>query len=163
MDAGKLVYLGLGSNLGEREFTLRRALDLLIAPDLRLTKVSSIYETAPMYDTAQGAFLNMAVEARTTLFPRQLLARCRKVELALGRRRTRVNGPRTIDIDVLLYAQNVITTRELTVPHPGLPERRFVLEPLAEIAPDLRHPQTRRTMRELLREVVGQRVERFTH
>jgi 2-amino-4-hydroxy-6-hydroxymethyldihydropteridine diphosphokinase len=100
------------------------------------------------------------VEAETDLFPKQLLARLQKIERQLGRKRIRPKGPRTIDIDILLYGEAVIATDELTVPHPRMEERRFVLEPLAELGPDLRHPVTRRTVREMLRAVAGQQVRR---
>lgn len=152
--------MGLGTNLGDREGHLQAALTLLEAPDLHVTRVSSIYETAPMYDTAQPAFLNMVAEGETTLFPRQLLHRLQKIENELGRLRTRPNGPRTIDLDLLLYGRTISGAADLTIPHPRLAERRFVLEPLAELAPGLRHPVLHRTMKELLREVADQQVRK---
>jgi 2-amino-4-hydroxy-6-hydroxymethyldihydropteridine diphosphokinase len=100
------------------------------------------------------------LEARTTLFPRQLLTRAKKIEHDMGRNRTIVNGPRVIDIDILLYAESIVRTDGLEIPHPRLPDRRFVLEPLAELAPDLRHPLTRKTIRELLARVADQTVRR---
>jgi 2-amino-4-hydroxy-6-hydroxymethyldihydropteridine diphosphokinase len=146
----KLVYLSLGSNLGDREQMLRLALERLAAPDLRILRVSSIRETEPVDVLDQPRFLNLVAEAETGLFPKQLLARTARIELELGRKRLRPKGPRTIDIDILLYGDAVIDSPELTVPHPRMAERRFVLEPLAELAPDLRHPVTRRTVREML-------------
>lgn len=156
----KKIYLGLGSNLGEREHMLRAALDALESPQLHVLRVSPVYETEPMDVKSQGWFLNLAVEAETELFPLQLLSRTAKVEIQLGRRRLLPKGPRTIDIDILLIGNAIITTRELEVPHPRFRERRFVLAPLADLAPALRDPVTRKTVRELLGELQGQSVRR---
>ncbi len=156
----KTVYLGLGSNLGDREAHLRRAIAELRSPELEIVKVSPVYETAPQGFLDQGWFLNLVVEAATTLFPVQLLNRCRRVERLMKRRRQIANGPRTIDIDVLLYGTAMIRTRGLEVPHPRYHERRFVLEPLVEIAPDLKDPVTKRGVREMLAEVHDQKVTR---
>lgn len=156
----KTVYLGIGSNLGDRGEHLNRARSLLQAPDLQIARASSIYETEPRDLVNQPWFLNQVLEARTTLFPRQLLARAKKIEQEMGRKRTIVNGPRIIDIDILLYADSVLKTDGLEIPHPRLPERRFVLEPLAELAPDLRHPVTKKTIRDLLAGVADQQVRR---
>ena len=157
----KRVYLSLGSNLGDREANLRAAIAQLGTPGVRILRVSSLYETEPMEVRDQPWFLNLVVEAETGLFPKQLLARIRKIDLALGRKRVRPKGPRTIDIDILLYGESIIDTAELTVPHPRMAERRFVLEPLAELAPDLRHPVSRRSMSELLAATAGQLVKRL--
>lgn len=146
----RIIYLGLGSNLGEREAHLRRALHLIDSWDLRVKRVSSVYETAPMYKENQGQFLNAVVEAQTTLFPMRLLLRLQTIERKMGRRRKVVNGPRTIDLDILLFGNSIVETGTLTIPHPRMEERRFVLEPLAELAPDLHHPVAKRTIRELL-------------
>jgi 2-amino-4-hydroxy-6-hydroxymethyldihydropteridine diphosphokinase len=156
----KTVYLSLGSNLGDRQANLRRAVDSLAAQGLRILRVSSLYETEPIELRDQPWFLNLVVEADTDLFPKQLMSRIRKIELALGRKRTRPKGPRSIDIDILLFGESVIDTEELVVPHPRMTERRFVLEPLAELAPELRHPVSRRTIRELLAATAGQAVTR---
>jgi 2-amino-4-hydroxy-6-hydroxymethyldihydropteridine diphosphokinase len=147
----KTIHLSLGSNLGDRERNLRAAIERLGAPDLRVLRVSPIYETEPMEKTDQGWFLNLVVEAETTLFPLQLLARTQKIERALGRVRTVPKGPRTIDIDILFYAAAVVHTGKLEIPHPRLSERRFVLAPLHDLAPELRHPVTRATVAEMLR------------
>lgn len=156
----KVVYLGLGSNVGDREAQLQEALGKLEAPDLRLQRVSSVYETEPIGLREQAWFLNLAAEFRTDLFPKQLLHRIQRVERELGRKRVVLNGPRTIDIDILLYGNAVINAGELTVPHPRYRERRFVLEPLAELNPSLRDPVTGRSVAELLRDLRGQAVRR---
>jgi len=156
----KTVYLSLGSNLGDREGCLRRAIALVGAAGVRVLRVSSLYETEPLEVRDQPRFLNV-VEAETELFPKQLLARLQKIELDLGRRRTRPKGPRPIDIDILLYGRSAIESAELTVPHPRLADRRFVLEPLAELAPELRHPVNQRTIRELLAATAGQVVRKL--
>lgn len=157
----KKVYLSLGSNLGDRERNLGAALGKLAAPDFWIERVSSVYETEPVDTNDQRWFLNLAVEAATDLFPMQLLWRIGKVEHALGRVRAAPNGPRTIDIDILLYSRAVIRSAALEVPHPRMAERRFVLTPLAELAPDLRHPVTRRTVREMLDMAPEQTVRRL--
>ena len=144
----KLVYLSLGSNVGEREENLRSAIAKLGRLG-KLVAVSSFYETEPMEVRDQPWFLNCAVALRTELMPRQFLSRMLKIEQEMGRRRVRPKGPRTIDIDILLFGSSVVHTPQLDVPHPALHQRRFVLEPLAEIAPDVRHPVFKRTAREL--------------
>lgn len=156
----KTVYLGLGSNVGDREGNLRAALDALAAADLRVVRVSPVYETEPLEMTAQRWFLNQVVEAETSLFPKQLLARVGRIERVLGRVRTAPNGPRTIDIDILLYAAAVVRAAELEIPHPRMAARRFVLAPLADLCPELRHPVTRKTVREMLEATPKQAVRR---
>jgi 2-amino-4-hydroxy-6-hydroxymethyldihydropteridine diphosphokinase len=156
----KTVYLSLGSNVGDREHMLREAQRLLQAPDLRITRVSSVYETEPLDVKAQPWFLNLVLEIETSLFPMQLLARTQKIERQLGRKRGSAKGPRTIDIDILLVGNSVIHSPNLVVPHPRMADRRFVLEPLAGLAPDLRHPVLRRTVSELLEGTLGQAVRR---
>jgi 2-amino-4-hydroxy-6-hydroxymethyldihydropteridine diphosphokinase len=154
--SGKTVYLGLGSNVGERDEMLQAAIDRLQSRELRILRASSIYETEPQGRRNQRWFLNLVVEAQTDLFPRQLLGRIARIEQELGRRRMLANGPRTIDIDILFYGSFVVETRELKIPHPRFAERRFVLAPMVELAPDLRDPVSRRTMRELLPATAGQ-------
>jgi 2-amino-4-hydroxy-6-hydroxymethyldihydropteridine diphosphokinase len=146
----KIVYLGLGSNAGDRERNLQRALEVLAAADLRIARASPIYETEPVEFTQQSWFLNQVAEAETGLFPMQLLGRVMRVERELGRVREIPKGPRSIDIDILFYGRAVVRTAKLEIPHPAIAERRFVLVPLADLAPDLRHPVTRRTVREML-------------
>lgn len=157
----KIVYLGLGSNLGDRAENLRLARERIAAPDLRIVRASSIYETAPRELEDQPWFLNQAIECETELFPRQLLSRLKKIERAMGRKKRARNGPREIDLDILLYADSVVKSPELEVPHPRMMERRFVLEPLAEIAPEQKHPGTKRTMKEMLAKVMDQAVHRI--
>ena len=146
----KTIYLSLGSNIGDREANLRAAIESLDAARIRVLRVSPIYETAPVDYTGQRWFLNLVVEAETTLFPKQLLAATARIERELGRVRTVPKGPRTIDIDILLYGSATVRAPELEIPHPRMAERRFVLAPLADLAPALRHPVTRQTMREML-------------
>jgi 2-amino-4-hydroxy-6-hydroxymethyldihydropteridine diphosphokinase len=158
----KLVYLSLGSNLGDREENLREAI-LRLETMGEVVKVSALYETEPVGYAAQPWFLNCAVQLETEKMPRQLLQAIRGVEQRMGRRRMRKKGPRKIDIDILLFGSSVVDTAELVIPHPAMHERRFVLEPLAEIAPDARHPVFKRTIREL-RDALppGQAVKRLT-
>jgi 2-amino-4-hydroxy-6-hydroxymethyldihydropteridine diphosphokinase len=156
----KTVYLGLGSNIGDREANLREAIDRMEAAGVRVMRRSSLYETEPREVLDQPCFLNAAVEATTELFPLQLLACIRNIERAMGRRPVTPKGPRNIDIDILYYGRSVIHTPELETPHPGIAERCFVLEPLAEIAPDFRHPVNGKTAREMLAALAPQGVLR---
>jgi len=157
----KTVYLGLGSNLGDREAMLQAAVRALESPRLRILRVSPVYETEPVDVSGQHWFLNQVAEAETDLFPLQLLHRTAKVEAQLGRRRLAPQGPRTIDIDILLYGNSIVTTPALEIPHPRFRARRFVLAPLADLAPELRDPVTRKTVRELLGELRGQTVRKI--
>lgn len=157
----KSVYLGLGSNLGDREGMLQAALRALESPRLHIRRVSPVYETEPMDVPGQHWFLNQVAEAETDLFPLQLLRHVNGVEAQLGRRRRASKGPRTIDIDILLFGTSVVTTPALEIPHPRFRTRRFVLAPLADLAPDLRDPVTKKTVRELLGDLSGQVVRRY--
>jgi 2-amino-4-hydroxy-6-hydroxymethyldihydropteridine diphosphokinase len=139
------AYLSLGSNIGDREANLRAALDRL-----QPTRVSPIYETEPVDYTNQSWFLNLAAEIQTDLLPRQLLTLTQRIERELGRIRTIAKGPRTLDIDILLFGGVTMHTKELEIPHPRMAERRFVLRPLTDIAADVRHPLTHRSVREML-------------
>lgn len=131
------VYLGLGSNLSDREANIKEAIARLNQNSVTAKKISTIIETDPVGGPAQGKFLNAVLEAETDLAPPDLLNLTQKIENQLGRTRTTPNGPRTIDIDILLYGDQTIRTPDLTVPHPRMLERDFVMKPLREIAPHL--------------------------
>jgi 2-amino-4-hydroxy-6-hydroxymethyldihydropteridine diphosphokinase len=158
----KLVYLSLGSNLGDRTANLNAAIERLSSLG-EVVAVSAFYETEPVELAAQPWFLNCAVKLNTEKMPRQLLSSVLNVEKEMGRQRVKKNGPRTIDIDILLFGSSIVDTKGLTVPHPAMHARRFVLEPLAEIAPEVRHPVLKRTARELRDALpAGQAVRRIS-
>ena len=131
------IYLGLGSNLGHREDNIRRAVDELKENGIEVHRISTIIETDPVGGPAQGKFLNAVIKGRTEVVPEELLAQLKSIEKKLGRSPSSVNGPRMIDIDILLYDQWQMETPHLTIPHPRMRERDFVMTPLREIAPEL--------------------------
>ena len=157
----KVVYLSLGSNVGDREANLRGAIEKLGEFGI-VAAVSSFYETEPVDTGPQPWFLNCAVKLETEKMPRQLIAAILSLEQDMGRQRRKEKAPRTIDIDILLFGSSVVQLPSLTIPHPRLHERRFVLDPLAEIAPDARHPVFKRTIRELRDALpAGQQVKKL--
>jgi 2-amino-4-hydroxy-6-hydroxymethyldihydropteridine diphosphokinase len=157
-----MVYLSLGSNLGDRAANLRSAIERLGTLG-KVVQLSSFYETEPVEVTDQPWFLNCAVKLDTEKMPRQLLSAILALERDMGRHRTQHKGPRSIDVDIVLFGNSIVATADLTIPHPAMQDRRFVLEPLSEIAPDVRHPKLERTIREL-RDALppGQIVRRLT-
>jgi 2-amino-4-hydroxy-6-hydroxymethyldihydropteridine diphosphokinase len=144
------VYLSLGSNVGDREANLRAAIDALPPRGVHVKQLSSIYETEPVDYLDQPWFLNCVVEAQTELPPQALLQALRSIESQLGSQKQFTKGPRKIDLDILLYGSETMNTPDLQIPHPRMHLRRFVLAPLAEIAPDLKHPSWPGTAADLL-------------
>lgn len=143
------VFLGLGSNVGNRAANLNGAIELISKNIGKIAKKSHIYETQPWGNTEQEPFLNMVLMANTTLDPRDLLDKISKIERELGRQHSEKWGPRSIDIDILLYGKRIIRDKGLEIPHPDLHKRAFVLVPLMEIAPDLEHPVLKKQIDEL--------------
>jgi 2-amino-4-hydroxy-6-hydroxymethyldihydropteridine diphosphokinase len=150
MSEGTLIYLSVGSNLGDRAANLKRAIAALPDAGVRVLRRSSLYETEPVDFLGQPWFLNCAVEAETSLAPRQLLDGLQGIEGLLGSKKLVPRGPRIIDLDILFYGTGVIRSDEVEIPHPRMASRRFVLIPLAELVPELQHPVLRATVAELL-------------
>lgn len=157
----QLVYLGLGSNLGERRAYLEAAVRAL-PPAVHPVRLSAIYETPPWGYPDQGNFLNQVVEAETELAPLDLLAHLKAIEAKVGRQASFRNGPREIDIDILLYDDLVFNEQSLRIPHPRLHERAFMLLPLAELAPQLRHPNLNQSIQSLSEAADGEGIRRLS-
>lgn len=154
-----IVYLALGTNLGDRLANLKQAIAAL-TPQLEVKARSQVYETPPWGYEDQPKFLNQVVRAKTYLEPMPLLKHLKRLEVALGRRETFQNGPRLIDIDILFYDDLVLEKDSLVIPHPRLHERGFVLLPLLDVAPDLIHPVSKKTVREMLADCNVEGIER---
>ena len=151
-----LVYLGLGSNLGKRIKTLEEAVKSLKAcENISVSKRSSYYETEPEGGPPQPRFINGVVEIETPLSPKELLSKIQEIEINLGRKREEKWGPRTIDIDILLYDNCILQEEDLKIPHPMMHRRRFVLAPLSDIAPKAMHPVLNKTASEILKSLEG--------
>lgn len=144
------IFLGLGSNLGNREENLRRA-EVALAPAVVIRKMSSLYETEPQYVVDQPRFLNKVLIGVTALAPHALLAFLKRIESDLGRVPSERFGPRLVDLDILYYEDKLVNDAQLQIPHPRISEREFVLRPMLEIAPDFPHPQTGKTTSEMLK------------
>lgn len=152
----KRVFLGLGSNVGDRESNLNQAIEQLAKNDMiELVNLSSFIETKAVSNSPQPDYLNAVIEIRTLLTPEELMEFTQKVEIVLGRSSKGQGDPRSIDIDILLYDQEIICTEELTIPHPMFHEREFVLKPFNEIAPDVVHPVLELRIDELYTSLVG--------
>lgn len=154
MPNSRLVYIALGSNVGDRAALLARAVEQMNRAGLRILRQSQLYETEPVGGPPQPWFLNAVVEAETELTPHRVLHALQEIERDMGRQRAIACGPRTLDLDILLDGDGAIRDGELEVPHPRLAERRFVLVPLAELAPRLTHPVLHKTVAELLAETL---------
>jgi 2-amino-4-hydroxy-6-hydroxymethyldihydropteridine diphosphokinase len=157
----KIVYFSLGSNVGNRQANIKAAVNGLEAARVHVLRASPVYETDPVENTAQPKFLNLVIEGETKLMPEQLLERTMKIERELGRERRIPKGPRTIDIDILFFGKAVVQNATLEIPHPRMAERRFVLAPLADLAPDFRHPLTGLSVREMLDAAPEQAVRKL--
>ncbi len=155
------VFLALGTNIGDRLAHLHAALAVL-PPDVKIIQQSPVYETPAWGYEDQEPFLNMVVEGQTELQPAVLLERLKQLETNLGRRPNFRWGPRVIDMDILFYDQMVLDTPELTIPHPRLQERAFVLVPLADLAPDRKHPVLGKTVRQMLADVDAAGIKKFS-
>lgn len=154
------IYLALGTNLGDRLENFRRAY-LSLAPEVTITASSPVYQTPPWGYTDQPDFLNQVIQAETELEPQELITFLKRLEWELGRRPGLPNGPRPIDLDLLFYDELVLETDRLTIPHPRMAGRGFVLVPLADLAPELRHPVFGQTIREMLAECDQTGIEPF--
>jgi 2-amino-4-hydroxy-6-hydroxymethyldihydropteridine diphosphokinase len=157
------IYLSLGANIGDRVQNIARAIEALASRCVRVTRQSSLYETEPVEMSSADWFLNCVVEAETALAPEELMRALLEIERSLGRERRVLHGPRTIDVDILLYGSSVVRTAEVEIPHPRMAGRRFVLVPFAEIAPGAQHPVLKKTIAALLSETADRSEVRPWH
>ena len=160
IDMAHTVYLALGTNLGDRLANLKQAARAL-PPLVRVVVASPVYETPPWGYIEQPAFLNQVIQTETGLDPHALLTYLKQTEIRLGRMTTFRNGPRVIDLDILFYDDAVLNSPELTIPHPSIPERAFVLVPLADLNPGLKHPSLGKTVRQMLENVEAGDIHPF--
>ncbi len=156
------IFLSLGSNLGNRKINLSKALRFIEEKDIRIKKVSSIYKTPPWGKKDQPEFLNQVIEAETEVSPKKLLNTCKEIEKKMGRKKGERWGPRIIDIDILFYGEKIIKEENLTIPHPLITERAFVLLPLYEIAPDFIHPVRKEKIKALLMKKKGKEIKKIS-
>jgi 2-amino-4-hydroxy-6-hydroxymethyldihydropteridine diphosphokinase len=156
-----ITYIALGSNLGDRLANLKAA-QAAMEPVIKLIDCSSVYETAPWGFLEQPYFLNQVIRAETGLSAQNLLSHLKRIEKQLGREKTFRYGPRIIDLDIIFYDSEVIDSPPLVIPHPRIPERGFVLVPLAELAPKLRHPVLNQTIQELLAKVGSGGIRKYS-
>jgi 2-amino-4-hydroxy-6-hydroxymethyldihydropteridine diphosphokinase len=155
-----IVYLALGSNLGNRLSNLKEAIAAL-PPQMEVKAKSAVYETPPWGYEDQPKFLNQVIKAITYLDPEPLLKHLKRLEVTLGRKETFQNGPRLIDMDILFYDDLILNTRSLVIPHPRLQERGFVLLPLMDIDPDLTHPVSKKSVREMMTDCNIEGIKKF--
>lgn len=155
-----IVYLALGSNLGDRLANLKEAIGAL-TPQMDVKAKSAVYETPPWGYADQPKFLNQVVRVKTYLEPEQLLKHLKRLEVALGRKESIPNGPRSIDMDILFYDDLVLYSPALVIPHPRLPERAFVLTPLMDLDPELVHPVNKKSVREMLAACSAEGIVKF--
>jgi 2-amino-4-hydroxy-6-hydroxymethyldihydropteridine diphosphokinase len=150
-----IAYIGIGSNIGNREENCKKAIELLTEKGIKVSKCSSMIETKPWGIEDQPKFINMAIEVETALPPEELLKNLKTIEEHLGRHDNIRWGPRIIDLDILFYDNLIIKTKELEIPHPAIKDREFVLKPLSEIAPDKIHPVLNKSIKSLLIELLN--------
>lgn len=153
------VYIGIGSNLGKRRYNCEKAIKKIKEKGIVVKKISSMYETKPWGLKEQPLFINMVVEIETKINPEELLKMLKEIEVEMGRKETLRWGPRIIDLDILLYNNEIIDQEDLKIPHPFLHQRDFVLLPLSEIAPDLIHPVLKKTIKQLREELLAQDIK----
>jgi 2-amino-4-hydroxy-6-hydroxymethyldihydropteridine diphosphokinase len=153
------VYIGIGSNIGKREYNCKKAIQKIEGKGIRVKKISSMYETKPWGFKEQPLFINMVIEVETEINPYELLKILKQIETEMGRKETIRWGPRIIDLDILLYNNEIIDREDLKIPHPFLHQRDFVLLPLSEIAPETIHPILKKTIKQLKEELIDKDIE----